>query len=311
MKNIIAYYYGMHIDKIIHRNDKYFFEYSNQEYVFEPYNRPIEDIDSLYKINGEMINNNILVHEIVLNKENKILTYVNNIPYILMEVFINKNAKVTLSEICYINNSSIDIDCSKILDRSDWTTLWETKNDYFESQISEISVKYPILCSYANYYIGLAENAIYYVREVLKTNEMVYKSICHKRINSKGGLYQLYHPMSFICDFRVRDVAEYIKSAFFNEQDAYLLLDEYFKNNMVSYKEALLFYGRLLYPSYFFDTYDDIVNNNLNEKIIESIVLKSCLYEDFLLYVHIYLTNLYNSYIPGVDWIIKRSLPIG
>ena len=51
MKNIIAYYYGMHIDKIIHRNDKYFFEYSNQEYVFEPYNRPIEDIDSLYKRN--------------------------------------------------------------------------------------------------------------------------------------------------------------------------------------------------------------------------------------------------------------------
>lgn len=308
MKNVIAYYYGIHANEIIHRNDKYFFEYSNNKYVFEPYNRPIEDIDSLYKINKEMINNNLLVHEIVLNKENKILTYVNNTPYILMEMLANKNAKITLPEVCYINNNSVYIECDKILDRADWTTLWETKNDYFESQINEISVKYPNLCNYANYYIGLAENAIYYVRKILKTNELVYKSICHKRINSKGTFYELYHPMSFICDYRVRDIAEYIKSAFFNDEDAYYLVEEYFKNNLISYKEALLFYGRLLYPSYFFDTYDDIVNNNLNEKIIENIVIKSSKYEDFLLDVYLYLTRLYNSYIPGVDWIIKRSL---
>ena len=78
-------------------------------------------------------------------------------------------------------------------------------------------------------------------------------------------------------------------------------------NNYISYKEALLFYGRLLYPSYFFDLHDDIVNNNLNEKVIEKIIIKSDLYETFLLDIYMYLSKLYNRYIPSVDWIIKRS----
>ncbi len=306
MKNAIIYYYGLQIKEIIHKDDKYFFECFNTKYLFEPFNRPIEDIESLYKLNKEMINNDIFVHEIILNKENKILTYVNNISYILLEVSINKEAKITLPNICYINNNSINIKCDDILNRTDWITLWQIKNDYFESQINEIGAKYPNLSSYANYYIGLAENAIIYVREVLNLNDITYKCVSHKRINSKGNLYELYHPNSFIYDYRVRDASEYIKSAFFNNEDVYKLLNEYFQNNYLSYKEALLFYGRLLYPSYFFDMYDDIINNNLNEKLIEKVILKSDLYEKFLAYVYNYLTNLYNTYIPGIDWIIKR-----
>lgn len=307
MKNIIMYYYGLKIDELIHKEDKYFFETLNTKYVFEPYNRPIEDINALYKLNKDMINNNIIVHEIVLNNENKVLTEINNVYYILIEISVNYKQKINLPNICYINNLSINIECDDILKRTDWITLWEIKNDYFESQISEIGAKYPNLSSYANYYIGLAENAIIYVREALKLNDIAYKSICHKRINSKENLYELYHPINLIYDYRVRDASEYIKSAFFNNEDAYELLDEYFKNNYLSYKEALLFFGRLLYPSYFFDKYDDIMNNNLDEKVIENIVLKSHLYEKFLLYVYNYLVNLYNTYIPEIDWIIKRS----
>lgn len=306
MKNIIIYYYGLQIKEIIHKGDKYYFDYCNAKYIFEPYNRPLEDIESLYKINREMINTNILIHEIILNKDNKILTYVNNISYILIEISINMDAKISLPNICYINNTSINIKCDNILNRTDWITLWEIKNDYFESQINEIGAKYPNLSSYANYYIGLAENAIIYIRDALKLDDIAYKCVCHKRINSKDTLYELYHPISFIYDYRVRDACEYIKSAFFNNENAYELLDEYFKNNYLSYKEALLFYGRLLYPSYFFDMYDDIINNNLNEKIIEKIILKSDLYEEFLAYVYKYLVNLYNIYIPAIDWIIKR-----
>lgn len=307
MKNILAYYYGFHTDEISHKENKYFFEYSGNKYVFEPFNRPLSDIDCLYKINREMIKRNLLVHEIILNKENKILTYVNNIPYILIEIFINKDARITLAEVCHINNESINIECDKILDRFDWVTLWEMKNDYFESQIIEIGTRYPNLSSYANYYIGLAENAIFYVRQVSNLNDQVYKSICHKRINNKGNLFDLYHPMSFVCDYRIRDVAEYIKSAFFSDANAYLLVEEYFQNNFLSYKEALLFYGRLLYPSYFFDMYDDIVNNNLDESLVERIVIKSEDYEEFLMNVYFFLSRLYNRYIPGVDWIIKRN----
>ena len=113
--------------------------------------------------------------------------------------------------------------------------------------------------------------------------------------------------MNFVCDYRVRDAAEYIKSTFFNEDNAYELVEEYLKNNLLSYKEALLFYGRLLYPSYFFDIYDDIVNNNLEENLIEKIINKSDEYEIFLLNVYYLLSKIFNQYIPAVDWIIKRS----
>ena len=110
-----------------------------------------------------------------------------------------------------------------------------------------------------------------------------------------------------ICDYRMRDICEYIKTSFFNDVDVYTLVTEYFRNNYLTYKEALLFYGRLLYPSYFFVLHDDIVNNNLEESIIEKIIIKADDYEKFLFDVHVFLSQMYNRYIPSVDWIIKRS----
>lgn len=308
MKNILNYYYSLHPDEVSHKDNKYFFEYLDCKYVFEPFTRPLSDIDCLYKINKEMISRELLVHEIIINNENKIITYVNNVPYVLMELYVNYNARINLAELCYINNNSIGIECEKNLNRYDWVTLWETKNDYFESQINEIGKKYPNLCNYANYYIGLAENAISYVKHANKIEDTTLISICHKRINSKSSLFELYNPLRYIYDFRIRDVCEYIKSAFFNKEDAYRILDEYFKNNYISYKEALLFYGRLLYPSYFFDLYDDIVNNDLSENLIEDIAVMSEEYELFLTNAYLFLSKLYNRYIPTVDWLIKRSL---
>lgn len=308
MKNILAYYYSLHPDEISHRDNKYFFEYLNSNYVFQLFDRPLTDVEPLYKINKKMIEQNILVHEIIINNENKILTYVNNVPYVLMEIYINKDAGITLPEICHINNNSINIECDSAIARYDWVGLWEAKNDYFEAQINEIGKRYPNLCNYANYYIGLAENAITYVRNAMTLKDEANFSICHKRIKQEDDLFSLYNPITLICDYRIRDICEYIKTMFFNGQDAYSLVIEYFENNYLSYKESLLFYGRLLYPSYFFDLHDDIVNNNLEENMIENVIVKSELYEKFLFDVYVFLTQLYNQYVPRIDWIIKRSL---
>ena len=307
MKNILNYYYSLYPTEILHKDDKYFFDYLECKYVFTPFKRPISDINCLYKINRQMISREILVHEIIINKENEVVTYVNNIPYVLMELYVNIELRISLPEVCYINNNSVGIECEKLLNRYDWTSLWETKNDYFEAQINEIGKKYPNLCSYANYYIGLAENAILYVKEANKINDLALTSICHKRIDSKNNLFELYNPLNYIYDYRVRDVCEYVKSSFFNGEDAYEIVKEYFNNNYISYKEALLFYGRLLYPSYFFDLYDDIVNNELTEDLAQSIALKSKDYEVFLINVHLFLLKLYKRYIPSVDWLIKRN----
>ena len=255
-----------------------------------------------------MIERNILVHKIILNKENNVISYIDNKPYILMEIFINKDARINLSDLCYINNSSFLMKYDNILDRHNWIKLWETKNDYFEQQINELGKKYPNLCTYANYYIGLAENAISYMKKVGEIKEDAFISVCSKRIDSESDLFSLYNPLNFIYDYRVRDASEYIKSCFFNDKDALNLVKEYFENNYLTYKEALLFYTRLLYPSYFFDLYDEVINKELKESVIDEITNKTNNYELFLKDVYFFLSDLYKKYIPCIDWIIKRSL---
>lgn len=308
MNNIIDYYYGLESNELVFKNEKYFFEYENKSYALEKVNRPITDIEALYNLNKVMLERNILVHKIVLNKENNVITYIDNKPYILMEIFINKEARIKLSDLCYINNSSFLVEYDNVLDRHNWIKLWETKNDYFEQQINELGKKYPNLCTYANYYIGLAENAISYMKRVGEIKEDAFISVCSKRIEHNGDLFSLYNPLNFIYDYRVRDASEYIKSCFFNDRDALNLVKEYFENNYLTYKEALLFYTRLLYPSYFFDLYDDVINKELKESVIDEITNKTNNYELFLKEVYFFLSNLYRRYIPSIDWIIKRSL---
>lgn len=307
MNNILLYYYDLNPLELVFRDERYYFEYLDRKYIFEAYNRPLIELETIYEVNKKMIENNILVHEIVKNKENNILTFINGINYCLMEVFVNEKTNINLPDICYINNNSIYINNVDILNRADWINLWGMKNDYFEEQINEIGKRYNWLSKYINYYIGMAENAISYMQNISNVKEEVLYSICSKRINYKSSLIELYNPLNYIYDYRVRDASEYIKSSFFYGVDAMKLVEEYFENNYLNYKEALIFYARLLYPSYFFDLYDDILNKKMAESNINDIVQKSCEYEEFLRKVYYYLTNLYKRYIPYVDWIIKRS----
>lgn len=307
MKNILGYYYDLHPNNIIKEDDNYFFDYENSRYVFQVFDRPISDAKYLYDLNKKMISNGLLVHEIILNKENDIITFMTNIPYVLMEVFIDVKGRIDLKDVCYINNNTIGLECNNVLNRYNWISLWESKVDYIENQINEVGKKYPNLCTYVNYYIGLSENAIVYAREVNKLEDLCLYSVCHKRIRDKSNLFELYNPLSYVYDYRVRDASEYIKSSFFNEENAYKLIQDYFQNNYISYKEALMFYARLLYPSYFFDIFEDIINNNLTEDMVNKLILKSQEYEIFLSDTQKYLSLVYNRYVPIIDWLKKRS----
>lgn len=308
LKNILNYYYDIYPNDIIYNENKYFFSYNNNNYIMQKFSRPINDIDFLYDINKKMIDKNILVHEIKKNKFNNIITYINLEAFVLMEYYVNFNKKINLPEICFINNSTLNMECNNVLKRNEWEKLWEIKNDYFESQIMDINKKYKKLCIYANYYIGLAENAIIYAKKTALIEDKVFMCICHKRINSSDTMYELYHPFNYIYDYRVRDLAEYIKSVFFSNKDVTNIIEEYFYNNYLTYKEALLFYSRLLYPTYFFDLYDDITNDLKKESEIEKVLLLQKKYEEFLFKIHSYLSKLYNRKLPDVEWLFNRQL---
>ena len=64
-----------------------------------------------------------------------------------------------------------------------------------------------------------------------------------------------------------------------------------------------MFYARLLYPTYYFDVFENIIDDEEDEKNLDKIVSKSHEYELFLKDVYIFLSKSY--YMPEITWIIK------
>lgn len=303
MKNALNYYYGIYIENIIKNNGEYYFYFNNKEYHLVLYNRPLDDIKSLYELNMEMISKNILVHKIIKNLKNEIITNINDKKYILIELCDYKNNEVLLNDIKYYHNFTYNIKYKKDLLRNNWISMWCEKIDYYEYQISELGNRYKILCDSLSYYIGLGENAISFLKNNLKNNITNY-IVSHKRIRIDDGSFEFYNPINFIIDNRVRDLAEYIKNSFFYEKinldDIKLYLDNIYFNN----EEYILFFSRLLFPTYYFDIYDEIINNNLEEEKIINIIEKNPLYEDFLKKIYKYITKEKNIFLEPIDWLI-------
>ena len=112
------------------------------------------------------------------------------------------------------------------------------------------------------------------------------------------------NPLSFIFDLEVRDIAEYIKSAFFAGVDALSYLKETLRIAKFSVYSLELLYARLLYPSYYFDIYEAIMNDLESEEKLIPIIEKADDYEDFLRDAYLEI----NKYAPieGIDWLIKN-----
>ena len=304
MKNTIDYYYNIRIKELIKTEKDYYFYINNNEYHLVKYKRPVEDIQSLYKLNINMLNRNIFVHKIILNKDNNPITIINNIPYVLLK--INKYGnKVYLSDINYIQNYSLNIPYDKELLRDNWVKLWCDKIDYYEYQISQLGKEYPILCNSLSYYIGLGENAIsYIVNNNISPNKILTPS--HKRIKIDDGSFEFYNPLNFIIDNRIRDLSEYIKNAFFNNEFNSYEIKSFINYSNLSKDEYIYLYARLLFPTYYFDMYDEIINTKSNEDSIIKIINKTNEYEQFLFSMYNFIVYEKKVQIEPIEWLLKR-----
>ena len=186
------------------------------------------------------------------------------------------------------------------MDRSNWYDLWVKKIDYIEYQVSQFGKNAPNIRFSINYYIGMAETAISLVSNIKNYN---YLTISHKRINFKDKYSGMYNPLNFILDIRVRDVSEYYKEKFFHDN---VLISELI-TNIADYKmnsmEALLFFARLLFPTYYFDCYQEVLFGGIDEKEIVRYINKAEEYQLFLKEVYLFLRQYYD--IPDIEWIIK------
>ena len=159
-----------------------------------------------------------------------------------------------------------------------------------------------------SYYIGLAENAISYINRAneLYKNDLYKVTLSHRRIFYPNTKLNYFNPISFIFDLDVRDVAEYIKVMFFKNEDALLELITYLKITKLSNYSYHMLYARLLYPSYYFDIYENIMNNNELEENLLPIIKKVEEYELFL--KNSYLEISKYTEIDKIEWIIKKEL---
>lgn len=292
MKNIIEYFYNLKIDTLHKNRNRYEFEINKNRYYLVlayRYEKELEQIENLIKDNKNF-------DQIIRNINSKLMTNINGKNYLLLEKSNKKTSiedellnyyKVLLPSQLYFN-----------IDRTDWVYLWSEKIDYIEYQKIHLKGEYPLLEESINYFIGMAENAIMYVRNCFKEdNNLDDLVLSHKRIISK----EFNSPINLIVDHRSRDISEYLKYLFFTNDYDYIKINQYLqKLNLDSYMYKLL-YGRMLFPTFYFDKYDDIVNKNKSEKEILTILKKVEAYEDFL--KNIYLIINQNTAIKKVDWL--------
>ena len=298
MNNFIKFFYGINVDKVIYNEKYYSFVYQGYIFRLYVYYDNQRNVNSLYELNQKLVGNT-LVSEIVVNKNNEVITNYNGVSYILLKLFVNVNKGITLDEISglanFMYNDKLNVN---------WGILWSNKIDYLEDLINENGKKYPLIVDSFNYFVGMAENAISYFNSILIAPNYKYV-ISHKIIRWDDSVDVLYNPLNIIFDFRVRDIAEYIKNSFFNNN--YNIFNElivYLRKNQLSLIDVKLLISRLLYPSFYFEMYEDILIDNKEEKIILDIISRLDDYEDYLDKVISFFKLYYD--IDEIEWLKKR-----
>lgn len=308
MDKTITYYYKLEVDNFSEVEDYYTFTNNSMHYYFVPYKRPIEDFNDIILVMQELITKKIPVDEIKINKDGSYLTKVSDISYVLLKATTFYEEEYDLNQMSKWNASLVLNDTKSKLYRNDWGNLWSSKIDYFEYQIREIGKDKKIIIQSFSYYVGLAENAISYANRTValypKTN-LDRITLCHRRIFSPNYKLSFCNPISFIFDLEVRDVAGYVKAMFFRGIDVYDELASYLKGHTMSIYGYQMLYARLLYPSYYFDIYEDVMNRKTEEKDLLPIIDLAEDYEKFLARVEVLL----ESYAPieRIDWIAKKA----
>lgn len=296
MKNAINYYYNMSLDDIHFSNNIYSFKYENNFYSFILFNDENVNVNEIYKLQRKLNDFNIYTHQIISNIFGQLITTINGNNYILIKKLFPFTEKIKLNDIINYTNVTNYITNYDFIDRRNWYLMWSNKVDYIEYQINQFGNKYPNIKESMYYFLGMIETGIeLLVNEEIKNIDI---SICHKRIKRDYTLFDLYNPLNFVIDSKVRDVAEYFKSEFL-DSDPYDQIIIYI--NTLSYDQIKLFFIRMLYPSFYIDLYENIIDNRLSDKEIKKSINKIDSYELLLKKIYLYIKQKYNF--PNIEWL--------
>lgn len=308
MKNVLNYYYNINVTDVVKEGDVYSFDLNYTKYYFVLLLRPIEDLPHLNDLTNEMYAKGILTHTFMLNKDNLLYTVYNEQNYCLLKINNSWDKEITLNDINHFHYNLIITDTNSKLKRTDWATLWSEKIDYFEYQIRQLGIDKKIIVNSFSYYIGLAENAIAYVNNIslnldASTNGML--TVCHRRIFNPNISLNFLNPLSYVIDYDIRDIAEYIKVMFFSNEYDWYEIENYINRQVLTPYSCAMLYARLLYPSYYFDVYEKVMNEEVEERDLLSIIENVDNYEIFLKDIYNLLSK--KNPIPRIDWIMHKN----
>ena len=279
MKNVIAYYYDIHLNDIYQKDGVYRFSANGLNFAFLPFTRGLDELDDLVNLSRYLFNIGISVHQFVVNINNAFLTYIStdesdfcgannnvrakfnsSIPYVLLQIYNNERRKITIEDITSFSNKTYNIYNYNSLNRSNWGELWGAKIDYFEYQINQLGKNKPIIRDSFPYYSGIVENGIGVFNSLDVNYAMM--SVQHKRIKKGTDVFWFYNPLNFVIDYRIRDACEYYKNKVLDRAEAQMIGDDilnFFRSDSLNKDEIYLFYARMLYPSFYFDKYENII----------------------------------------------------
>ncbi len=297
MNNAILFFYNINVQEIKKINDNYYFTYLSNNYVIYSYKRDITEAESIYNLNLEMLSKGLIGYEIILTQNREILFIHGGTYYILMKFPNIKNRVITYEDVISFyfptpKNKFLN------LDKSNWGYNWSGKIDFIEYQFSQVKNKFPILENSIDYFVGIWENAISYFNDNVTFLEE--KFVCHKRVDTKMDLLEFLNPLNFVIDYKERDKGEYLKSYVINNNYSSVQLKKLLQGS--SKNNIILLISRILFPSYYFDLYEDIVLKEKNEEEIIKMIEKRKNINNLLKYI---FENFSNYNIPYIEWIKK------
>lgn len=309
MKNAINYFYNIIVNDIYQNEFFYYFDYDNEHYVLIAYLGDPSLLNELYDLHLTLLKNGVYVHQIILNAEHNIATIINGTPYILMKARyysgkISFNNILAFSYLPNIFNLPLSHNTKNknvkksLLERVNIGDLWSSKNDYLEYQLSQLGHKHQLLRDSFDYYIGLAEAAICLANDIPQN---MLKTVCHRRIKSNDTVFDFYNPLNLIIDGRERDICEYLKMRFFDGFDINSDVNIYFNSVSLSRNDYLMFFARMLYPTYYFDLFEQIISGKKKDEEIKKITNLSSNYETFLRNIYKYYRRSFN--IEPIEWL--------
>lgn len=290
MENIISYYYNFYPETVSKRYGGYYFENKDLKYLLVELIVSSKEVLDIYE---KLMSNNIRNYLIVYNKDNALVSTLDNKNYILFILNCMPNEILKFNEQFFIPISY----------QMNWSKLWSNRIDYYEIQINELAQDKRLILHSVYYYIGLAENAIYIAD---KYEEQVKDecSIQHYRMRVPVTKGEYFNPANMLIDVSIRDIAEYIKSSFFLEKRDFSYYVDYIKNLNLTDITANLLLARLLYPTYYFDLFDEIILNDYDENSLIPIINIQKNYELFLKEVYNLISQRYQ--IININWLRKQ-----